>query len=662
MQDRQQEPSQAPDPRLVAAFEQALVNLEAARSFGKVIHQNRVLAQAQKLLQSGAGVAQLYAAAPRFAAAGLFAGGDWADPDKLQTALVRGTLQGGGPNATAEMLSELRLLAIATGALTDPRLDAGAARAYLEQVLANNLDMLVPAATEAAREQGGVVAGRVRRLFEFIIDVLGAGGILGALLFEVERVLLQRPIMTQRVESLLRAARRALDEVGEDDQTVAQARYFIAALYGPSERAGGVAPDDYAALLAGLDGEALAQEARQFGASMRRTGLVAPQHASLLRHLVDQAPELLAEALGLDRVGQVSLLEFPELIADIIRFAVTPQTARCIYGLSRMLAGGILFFPPVPPVFSRLMLLPVHPRVGALLTSASGYARPPSPNVLLLAGVISVLGQPRGVDQGHNPTCQAGRAISMWAQNDIGFLLEAVAHAARDDELVMHFEGEALNSGALAFGLATQLHTELDAVSLVLTPHLDRLYMEMSRRTIHRPGDGHRWVNPEFHGWWVYRGFAELMDGKGAVRGCDDFIRGFYAAYHPVYNGGRSLVYVQPCGIAVTNHEASFVGWHAIAIQRVGLDPSGAWRVYFLNPNRDKGQNWGLGVRTSTNDCGECEGESSLPFEQFASRLYVYHYEEREHGDTAATNLPSVRRRRPDHRRDRGSRGDQEDT
>ncbi|MDN5938159.1 MAG: hypothetical protein L0H83_05805 [Salinisphaera sp.] len=641
-QERAPDDADAVDPRLAAAFEQALANLEAARSFGKGIHQNRVLAQAQKLLHSPAGIGHVYAAALRFDAAGLFVGGDWAEPDKLQSAMVRSTLQGGGALATVEMLSELRLLAIATGALTGESMAAAAARAYLEQVLANNLDMLVPAATEASREQGGAVAERVQGLFEFLIETLGAGGILAALLFEVERVLLQRPIMVQRVETLLRAARRALDEVGEDDQTVAQARFFIAALHGPSERSDGLAPDDYAALLAGLDVEALEQEARQFGTSMRRTGLVAPQHASLLRHLVDHAHELLAQALGLDRVGQVSLREYPALIEDIIRFAVTPQTARCIYGLSRLLARGTPFSPPVPPVLRRLMLLPIHPKVATLLNSASGPAEHSPPNVLLLAGVLSVLGQPLGVDQGHNPTCQAARAISMWAQNDIGFLLESVAHAARDDELIMHFEGEALNSGELAFGLATHLHTELDAVSLVLTPHLDRLYMEMSRRTIGRPGDGHRWVNPEFHGWWVYRGFAELIDATGAVQGCDEFIRGFYAAYHPVYNGGRHLVYVQPCGIAVTNHEGGFVGWHAIAIQRVSVDPTGAWRVYFANPNRDKGQNWGQGVQTSTNDCGEYEGESSLPFEQFASRLYVYHYEEREHGETAAVPAESV--------------------
>ncbi|MDZ7771119.1 MAG: hypothetical protein U5K38_19815 [Woeseiaceae bacterium] len=68
-----------------------------------------------------------------------------------------------------------------------------------------------------------------------------------------------------------------------------------------------------------------------------------------------------------------------------------------------------------------------------------------------------------------------------------------------ENDVVMHFEGDAVRSSELTFGLAEELHTELDPVSLVLTPHLDKIYMEMSRRTIGRGEDGHRWVNPEFH-------------------------------------------------------------------------------------------------------------------------------------------------------------------
>lgn len=633
----------AAETRLIEDFERGLSKLESARAFGKGVHQSRVLAIGLKLLDSDAGVEALYRTAPRFDAAGLFTGGDWARPDQLQPGLVRGTLLGGGINPAVECLSELRLLAIAAGDAEAPEgFGPERARAFLEEVLAHNLDLLFPAATEATREQAGQMAGRIRRLFEFLLARLGAGGILDALVTEAERVLLQRPIMIQRVERLLHSARQALDRVAEDDETVAEARYLIAALHGPTELAGERSPEEYAELLPTLEPEVLDEEARVFGETMIDTGLVSPQHAALLRFLADQAPELLPDALALERVGQVSLQEHSDLVLDVIRFAIRPETARCIYGLSRLLDRGTLFFPPVPPGLRRLMVLPIDPEVDELLREASEWPDPPPGQVLLLAGTLSVLGQPRGVDQGHNPTCQAARAISLWAQNDTGYLLELIARAARDDELVMHFEGDAIHSGQLSFGLAAELHTELDPVSLVLTPHLDRIYMEMSRRTIDREGDGHRWVNPEFHGWWVFRGFAEMLDGAGAIRDCEGFVRLFYAAYHPKYNGGRHLSYVQPCGVAVTNHAGVFVGWHAVAIQRVALDSEGVWRVYFFNPNRDKGQNWGQGVVTSTHDRGEFEGESSLPFEQFASRLYVFHYKHIELGDPAAVPAAPV--------------------
>ena len=40
----------------------------------------------------------------------------------------------------------------------------------------------------------------------------------------------------------------------------------------------------------------------------------------------------------------------------------------------------------------------------------------------------------------------------------------------------------------------------LAPVSLVVAPHLERIYAEMGRRCIGREGDPHRWVKPEFHG------------------------------------------------------------------------------------------------------------------------------------------------------------------
>ena len=201
----------------------------------------------------------------------------------------------------------------------------------------------------------------------------------------------------------------------------------------------------------------------------------------------------------------------------------------------------------------------------------------------------------------------------------------------------MHFEGQTIRSSELSFGLATTPHTELDPVSLLLTPHLDRIYMEMSRRTIGREGDGHRWVNPEFHGWWAGRGFRINVDvATGQLTDLDTFLRHFYASYHPYYNGNQPLIHPQPAGIAVTDSAARFIGWHAITILRVALDQAEEMRVYFFNPNNDSGQDWGKGVVTSTEGHGEFFGEASLPFSAFASRLFVYHYDPLEKGDPSA--------------------------
>jgi hypothetical protein len=244
-----------------------------------------------------------------------------------------------------------------------------------------------------------------------------------------------------------------------------------------------------------------------------------------------------------------------------------------------------------------------------------------------------MLGLPLGVGQGDNPTCQSARALSMWASNDPDFLLHVVARAARDDEVVMHFEGSASPHATCPSGVATSLPTDLDPVSLLTVPHLDRIYAEMGRRCVDRPGDPHRWVNPEFHGWWAWRGFRIAVDvATGQLVDLEGFLRDMYATYHPAYNGDQPLTHPQPAGLAVTDTAGRFVGWHAITLLRVAPDPAGVMRMYFFNPNDDGGQDWGDGVLVSTADHGERYGESSLPFPHLASRLYIFHHDPLEVG------------------------------
>jgi hypothetical protein len=248
-----------------------------------------------------------------------------------------------------------------------------------------------------------------------------------------------------------------------------------------------------------------------------------------------------------------------------------------------------------------------------------------------------MLGLPLGVGQGNNPTCQAARALSMWAFSDPDYLLQIVAWAARDDNVIMTFEGQAIHSQEHAAGLALTPPGDVDTVSIVTVPHLDRIYAEMGRRCaercIEKSRDAHEWVNPEMHGWWVGSGCALAVDiATGKLSEFGDFVRRFYAVYHPLYNGNQPVIHPQPAGVAVTDSAARYVGWHAIAIYRVAVDQAGDMRVYFFNPNNDSGQDWGDGVVVSTDGKGERFGESSLPINDFAARLYLFHYDALEIG------------------------------
>ena len=138
----------------------------------------------------------------------------------------------------------------------------------------------------------------------------------------------------------------------------------------------------------------------------------------------------------------------------------------------------------------------------------------------------------------------------------------------------MHFEGSPVSSSGSQGGVASEVTLDLDPVSLVVVPHLDRIYAEMGRLCTDRQGDPHQWVNPEFHGWSAGRGFRINVDvATGDLEELETFLRHFYASYHPYYNGNQPLIHPQPAGVAITDSAARFIGWHAITILRVTLDP-----------------------------------------------------------------------------------------
>jgi uncharacterized protein YjeT (DUF2065 family) len=633
------------DKRLMR-LDDALQALAEAGEVGKTTRLRRVLDGLRLTLLQPGGCAAVQSRAAELENAGVFLGTDWASPEILQPALSTASLSSDKADTVLlEAVNELRLLSVANGEYLHPQISAEQARHHLSQVLAVNLSLLFTPPTEAERESQGRMAQVTRDLFRHLVDEIGYEDVLDHLVEEIWRILRQRPIQVDQIKRMITQVSIARSDPNTDLGTggVGVDR-LITSLFGTTDACRedpGV--EVYRSRLASMDEPTLQYEAAGFARSMHDTGLVSPYHPVLLRFLLEKGDYLLGEALGLSSTGRDCLLCYHGLVHQLIEAAVHTETAQCIYGLALLLERGILYQPSVAPSLWRQMALPLSQYSRERLTLAFGFEQ--DPQTWLLAGTLSMLGLPLGVGQGDNPTCQSARALSMWAYNDPDYLLQTIAWAARDDEIVMHFEGHRISSAEIMAGVATKLPIDLDPVSLLVVPHLDRIYAEMVRRCAGREGDPHRWVNPEFHGWWSGRGFEINVDvATGELVDIEGFVRHFYAAYHPFYNGNQPLIHPQPAGVAVTDSAARFIGWHAIAVLRVSLDPEDTMRVYFYNPNNDSGQDWGDDVIVSTAGNGERFGEASLPFEQFASRLYIFHFDPLEPGELAAVTQAELDR------------------
>ncbi|MBE0464757.1 MAG: hypothetical protein ACTIDY_15885 [Halomonadaceae bacterium] len=622
---------------LLHKLDEAVALLADAPAFSKPGKLPRVLDTARRVLLQPGGCAALETRAAAIEASGVFAGSDWETPQYLVPTLTTFSLKSADANVVViEALSELRLLAVAKGGYQHSLLSQEQARHYLTQVMAINLWLLFGTPSEAERETQGRLSTITRQLFSHLAERIGYEHVIDQLIDEIWRILKQRPIQVDAIKQMI--TQIALCQANPDIDLGASgqgADRLVSSLFGPTQACRedpGV--DIYRERLERMDTSALQAEATGFARAMHDTGLVSPYHAVLMRHLLEESDYLLTEAMGLSSTGRDCLLCYRELVHALIRSAIYPATAQAVYGLALLLERGILYQPPVAPAMWRQLNLPLSDWTQARLMLA--YGELTTPRARLLEGVLCMLGLPLGVGQGNNPTCQSARALSMWAYNDPDYLLQMVAWAARDDEIIVHFEGQPISSKESQSGVATELPIDLDPVSLIVVPQLDRIYAEMGRRCIGREGDPHRWVNPEFHGWWSGRGFCINVDvATGQLTNIDSFIRHFYACYHPFYNGNQPLIHPQPAGIAITDSAARFIGWHAITILRASLDPSDIMRLYFYNPNNDSGQDWGDGVVVSTAGNGERFGEASLPFDQFTSRLYIYHFDPLEHGELA---------------------------
>ena len=70
----------------------------------------------------------------------------------------------------------------------------------------------------------------------------------------------------------------------------------------------------------------------------------------------------------------------------------------------------------------------------------------------------------------------------------------------------------------------------------------------------------------------------------------------------------------------------------------------GQVRVFILNPNNEGRQRWQDNMRPTVAGNGERAGESSLPFHQFASRLYAFHYNRSDLNDLSKVSSEEVQK------------------
>ncbi len=629
--------------QLTAQFDAALHQFAQTRQIDPRLARMKLLASARLLMAAPGGFDALYRRVRALESAGVFANSDWAQPAILQPRLAVHSLRLGELSFTLiEALSEIRLLAVASGDYFHPGIAREQARNFLTQVMALNLDLLSEHLSEADRERPQELGHIVHSLYQYLLQHLGYESILDSLVAEVHRLLAQRPLQTDSIKQMIGQIARCLFDPSIETLGMGKAAKLVSALFGPTK---GCRDDPgleaYNQRLTDMDDPALAEEAADFARAMHQTGLVSPYHPVFLRYLRGHRDDLIPEALGLSATGKDALECYRQLVFALLDEALFPETSQAVYGLAMMLERATLFTPPIAAALWRQITLKLSVETSEKLTLVFGTAHPP--RVFLLAGVLGLLGQPLAIGQGNNPTCQSVIGLSMWACNDADYLLQLVTWAARDDEVFARFEGQRISSKNLRAGLATEPPLDVDAVSLIVIPHLDRIYIEMGRLCGERDDDLHRWIDPEMYGWWVGHGFEVVADlHTWKIKDYPAFVRLFYACYHPYYNGNLPLIHPQPAGIAVTDSGARFVGRHAITILRVALDPKDVMRVYFFNPNNDSGQDWGQDMVCSTQGKGERFGEASLTFAQFASRLYVFHYDPLEVGDQDAIPTEDV--------------------
>ncbi|MEQ9221603.1 MAG: hypothetical protein RLO17_26340 [Cyclobacteriaceae bacterium] len=620
-----------PKERAFDNFERSYREFLDATDLTKHDKAARLASQIDILSLTRDGLSFLYEKSIELDQSGFFKDTSWNDPLKLIPGLVRGTMKVGHPSSSYEILSELRMLSYAKSQKSDGPISSEAAYNYLEEVIVHNMDLALKDTTEEIRESFPErELKKSFNLFGFLVSEMDLSGITEKLAEEIALICEQRPVVTSKVRSLLHIVEQKFDLKGGSNGEK-QLHQYVNAVYGPTpETLKRPDIEKYAGFLEKCKEKELRKEVQSMGSSMDATGLVCQYHAILLKHLLTHSKleHLVPECLSLNDRGLAEWNKHKDFLKPLILETVSIHNVQCIYGFARILGRNLLSRRPVRVGLENLRKIRINPQAESRILKSNHDSRGNVSAIQYLIGaLIRVLGQPLGVGQGNNPTCQSARGISMWSQHAPAKLIDMVITVATQNNLVMRFENADLVSNQLGKGLVDKLDYDLDGVSIVLVPHLDKIYNEMMLRATGRGEDPHKWVNPAMYGHWIQLGFASAYDYlSNSILDFRGFIKVFYKSFHPDYNNERQLAYPNPVGIIITSSTAEMVGFHAISLLRVDRSPQGELRAYFLNPNNEGRQNWGQDIKPTVHGNGEKPGESSLPLGQFASRLYAFHY------------------------------------
>lgn len=596
-------------------FDKVYKQLLHAPLLSKKLFQQAVLEKATDLLNEPHGLNVLFQYAPTFDESGIFLGKPWENIKKLDATLVRGTLHAGGAMATAEVLSELRILSISKGDYVHPQMSANEATEFLTRVLALNIDLLLMKETEENRVTQLYKDEMASELLRFLSEHCFSPRVFENLYKEIDNLAVQRPIVTNKIMKLISSAKKLAQGLNEVDTKLLQ---YVKAVYSPSELAIEY-PESYELKLKTANDKLLLKEAKQLQASMVETGLVSTYHVSFLRYINEKKPDYLHYFLAVDDIAKQNLQSYQKFFSSLINSSITITTRRSIYGLVRFLQRDLLSNELVNEI-EVLMQIPIHESIINRFKSSHKIQYEPELRLLIVSGMINILGTPLGIGQGFNPTCQSTRAISYLSQKEPVMLVKMVNHFLRSANIKITFEGREFSS-ELFSPVPLEDEVNIDPISFLLVPHLDSIYFELLKAAENRLQDAHKWINPAFHIKGVWSGFADIYNDL-------DFISKFRLYYHPLYNPNVNNELPQPVGVTIYNRSGQVLGAHAVLIQRIAPDPTGIIRVYFFNPNNNSLQTWGSHIQTSVTGNGELEGESSLPFEDFINFIYAFHYPE----------------------------------